>query len=88
MEMKYIIIKKDGYEQPIVFPTTIDHSYMAKCLGKVVSAGFCSFGEDYSNGQKEVSVWGESVTLNIKPDVKRQERDVMCFEISFEMNRY
>ena len=56
---KYIIIDNGGVEVPIVFDEILSHKEMSYNK-TVISAGFLDVWEN------EVSVFGESVTLNIK----------------------
>lgn len=72
MSIKYII-KKDintQLEVPILFPEFIDHSAF-KCLGKIISAGFCSIEILYNSSNKKatefhVKCWGLSNSLKVK----------------------
>lgn len=66
MASKYIIIKADGFEQPIVFPELMQHTAVAHMMTngdkeRVVSAGFCVVNED-----GKYSCYGESWSLGIK----------------------
>ncbi len=50
-------------ETPIIFPSFIAHSDIARNLHKVISAGFVQFTPE---GGSCVEAFGESVSLNIK----------------------
>jgi hypothetical protein len=60
-EQKYIIVKKNEFELPIVFNSFLDHSSVAG-NETVVSAGFCTI--DLHSAQ--FSAYGESKTLNVQ----------------------
>lgn len=67
--MKYIIFEdSDGVQIPVVTSELVGHDFVAACFEtagmKPISAGFCSFGVD-KNGDRIVSVWGKSVSLNL-----------------------
>lgn len=64
---KYIIVQDEGHDQAVVFSPIMSHKQMAGGL-KVVAAGFCSF-----DGAGNVSVWGESVTLQVKSRLQDYE---------------
>ena len=40
---KYVIAKEGGLEQPIIFPTTMNHSDIVVRRATIVSAGFVDF---------------------------------------------
>lgn len=62
-------------ETPIIFPSFIAHSDIARNLHKVISAGFVQFtaGDD----AVDVQAFGESVSLNIKSR-PRDSRLIAC----------
>jgi len=57
---KYIIVSSHNLELPIVFNSILPHDIVAGYM-KVISAGFCSIGEDGI-----WNTWGESLTLKSK----------------------
>ncbi len=64
--MKYIIVEDGQFlklEKAIVFDQLLNHSDVGRGFHKVISAGFCSINSAILGG---VSVWGESVTLDMK----------------------
>lgn len=65
--MKYIVFDIKDLPTPIIFPEYVQHKTI-KCLMpeyyKPLSAGFCQI--DTQN--KTVSVWGGSVSLDLKSD--------------------
>lgn len=64
--MKYIVIKEQGVELPILFPEVLNHALIANWVNKdfpkpkCISAGFAKANT------AGASVWGESVTLKLK----------------------
>ncbi len=60
--MKYIIVEDGNLEKAIVFDQLLNHSDVGRGFHKVISAGFCSINSILGG----VSVWGESVTLDMK----------------------
>jgi hypothetical protein len=63
--MKYIIVEDGQFlklEKAIVFDRLLNHSDVGRGFHKVISAGFCSI----NSAIRGVSVWGESVTLDMK----------------------
>lgn len=77
MKSKYIIIKDNGLEMPVVFNPLIDHSTIAGA-NKVVSAGFCRCNIDGYH-----SVWGESVKLRIKS--RPEDADILDKMLEYEL---
>ena len=61
MKSKYIIIKKDGIEVPLVFSKTLTHEDLAT-NDTVISAGFCEL--DVTG---KWIVGGRSFSLNMMP---------------------
>jgi hypothetical protein len=59
--MKYIILEQSI---PILFPDHVNHSDFKK-LGNITSAGFVEI--DIDDEKINVRVYGESVTLKLKP---------------------
>jgi hypothetical protein len=59
-EMKYVVVNDT---QPILFSTSQKHSEFKHF--NITSAGFCAIR--YTNSQYEVSCYGESISLNLKP---------------------
>ncbi len=63
---------KDGLPTPVLFPTTITHSEMAKCFNcPVLSAGFVTVVENH------VEVFGRSDSL----EVHCHQRDAKVIEL-------
>jgi len=60
LKTKYVIIEGKG---AIIFPETFQHAEFMK-QGKIVGAGFVSIG--VRNGELAVSVYGKSISLNIR----------------------
>lgn len=54
--MKYIIIKHNGHEVPIMFSSLIEHQQFAYL--QPIAAGFVDIYID-SEGNQEVDCWGE-----------------------------
>lgn len=64
--MKYIVIEK---KKPVLFSAFMKHSdFDNKGLGKITSAGFVLI-EQYK-GTYKVTTYGESSSLNLRPDSK------------------
>ena len=78
--MKYIIVKIDGTKSLgcILFGQIISHKEMAQKYGldRVVGAGFCHFNWSPKKGGWEATVYGESVTL----EMKSKEEDAKSIE--------
>jgi len=66
MEKKYIIVDSMW---PIIFPAYITHIEAAKVAEgkKITSAGFFNVNRD-GDGTFEISTYGESTSLKLKPD--------------------
>ncbi len=66
---KYIMVKVEGCETPIVFPVWCKHSDIARAIvgpdGEVLSAGFVEFYAD--GGNVYCDTLGESTGLKLKP---------------------
>lgn len=61
--MKYIVFEGHLDDNPVIFPSSIDHSVMARMcdsMGEVRSAGFFSLEDD------ELSCYGHSHSLGVK----------------------
>jgi dolichyl-phosphate-mannose--protein O-mannosyl transferase len=69
VKSKYIIIKHDEVEVPLVFASSLSHEYVAG-TSEVKSAGFCKLD---ANGEWNIS--GESVSLQLK--ARPQEADIL-----------
>jgi len=73
-DAKYIMIRNDGkgYDEPIVFPVTMDHSFVARRMvredlgDKIVSAGKVN---------SRLCCHGESVSLKIKS--RKEDTSIM-----------
>jgi len=66
---KYIIIDGGGFDQVIIFDNTVSHDTFLPIFNKesILSAGFFAVGAKPSENDEhdiDVSVFGESVTLN------------------------
>lgn len=61
-DQKYVVIKGS---YPVVFSAAMQHSEF-RCLGSITSAGFFWITE--RNGKPHISTYGNSVSLNLKPD--------------------
>jgi len=75
MELKYVIINKNGYDYPIIFPVTLDHSTFKD--NKIISAGFVDITAGFTvddPSKIECVTYGKSVTLNVN---SRQEDDAI-----------
>lgn len=75
MKCKYIIIKHDGLEVPIVFSELLNHSMVARLMthndiDRVVSAGFC-----YINDAGQYVCYGSSRGLGVE---SREHVDDFC----------
>lgn len=71
--MKYIIVDDDHLEVGIIFPNCISHDNV-RTRGLVVSAGFCSIGED------DVVAYGHSVSLRLESRPQDSEVLTRCFK--------
>ena len=79
MERKYIITLVLGHEVPILFSSLIPHKQFLSCFCKemIVSAGVFSVFPDKGGRQRVlVSVWGKSISL----DIKSRPEDVKIIE--------
>ena len=63
--MKYVIIKENNLELPIILTECQSHKDVVKEHAQVVSAGFCKFYLD-ADGRLVVGCWGQSVGLGAK----------------------
>ena len=80
-QSKYIIVKKDGVEYPILFPNVMNHSDMFKLVGgDLISAGFCTISST-DNGDIQYSAYGKSVTLDVS---SREEVDTKLMNRHFK----
>jgi hypothetical protein len=61
MKLKYVMVDDSC---PILFGEYFKHSDFSNIGNKITSAGFCNVRE--VDGEMDVSVWGESVSLKIK----------------------
>ena len=75
MEAKYIVYMDEeaGTETPVLFPSYVKHSDMARGFDKVLSAGFVSIAMvgSLSKSQYVAHAYGESTSLKKKSDPKR-----------------
>lgn len=75
MNVKYIMLGKKGsmMHTPILFPEHLEHIDVANKFGgkeNIVSAGFTSIGIG-ADGEMDASCWGESVSLGMSADSKK-----------------
>lgn len=75
--MKYIIIEDEtGFQHGLVFPDTIEHSFVGTRFGpRVKSAGFCHISDT------DVVTWGESVSLGL---IRRKEDSLILTKDFFD----
>ena len=65
MSFKYVMFENG---KPLVFPSIWSHDDMVK-LGKITSAGFVDIRYDNDEFEWKAIVWGESVSLKLKPNL-------------------
>ena len=72
MKTKYVVFElENGIEDMIIFSGLVQHDWMARGLGLIVSAGFISVHTDFG-GDQLIECYGESISLNLK---SRPEED-------------
>jgi hypothetical protein len=77
---KYIVVKKDDVDCPVLFPSVINHDTMFKLIGgELVSAGFCTISCT-DDGDVNYDAYGKSVTLNV---TSRRSVDSQLMNIHF-----
>jgi hypothetical protein len=64
--LKYVVVNSRGYKIPIIFPSLLEHSYFK--LNNPTSAGFCFLNYDNKTEKIEATVYGESISLDLKSD--------------------
>ena len=75
MKGKYIIVKTEYSEMPILFPMTVNHdSIVAK--SRVISAGF------FDDDKKHFDCYGRSESLNIEG---RGQQDAELMNVFFNL---
>jgi len=63
-KIKYVIIEKNGIEQPLIFGECLNHADAVFGKDGIISAGFVQiYSED---NQVKVCCFGESVSLKLK----------------------
>ncbi len=85
MKFKYIIIEKDGIEQPIIFSKLLEHNvFLAFGFANIVSAGFVQImTHEVRHGVEGFRCYGKSTSLRIQSRRAIDEDIIMrnyCFE--------
>ena len=72
MKTKYVVFETpNGIEDMIIFSGLVQHDWMARGLGLIVSAGFISVHTDFG-GDQLIECYGESISLKLN---SRPEED-------------
>ena len=72
MKTKYIVFETaNGIEDMVIFSILVQHDWVARGMGLIVSAGFISVHTDFG-GDQLIECYGESISLNLK---SRPEQD-------------
>jgi len=85
---KYIVVKINGYEVIIVFPSLVTHVQIGNNFNEVISAGFVGIRTNKNiDGYREAGgdCYGESVSLGLKSRVKE---DTILLNKMFELGDY
>ncbi len=86
--MKYIVVRINGAETPVIFPGTASHKLVAAAIeahGAVLSAGFINIRgrrpDDGSDDTLNVETWGDSRSTGIRSRLEDASLVQMCLHL-------